>query len=137
MSQENSKYPSTFYRVSIKAIIRNNAGEVLLTKEGDWAWSFPGGGIEHGETESEALKRELLEEVLVEENFSATPVGIETVYVDWLDTWVMWIMYEVTLPEGFSYGNGEGIIETTFKNPNDFKDSENLWERLVYKWGNK
>lgn len=137
MTKESSKYPSTFYRVSIKAVIHNDNGEVLLTKENDWAWSFPGGGIEHGESEIEALKRELKEEVLADIDFDATLIGIEPVYVDWLDTWVMWIMYEVKLPQGFTFGNGEGVEDTAFMRPEEFKDSENIWEQLVYKWGNK
>jgi 8-oxo-dGTP pyrophosphatase MutT (NUDIX family) len=135
MSKQNSKYPSTFYRVSIKAIIKNDAGEVLVTKENDYAWSFPGGGLEHGESDREALARELYEEVRISDEFSAYSIGTEAVYVDHLDTWVLWIFYEVNLPDGFYYENGDDIIETSFKHPNEFKGSTNKWEQLVYKWG--
>ena len=38
------------YRLSIKGIIFNDAGEILFVKESgrDW-WDLPGGGMDHGE----------------------------------------------------------------------------------------
>ena len=63
MSQQ-SQYPSTFYRVSLKAVIRDDQGRVLVNKEGSMdTWSLPGGGWDHGETEHEAIARELYEEL--------------------------------------------------------------------------
>ena len=50
------------YRVSIKAIIRDADGRVLLLQEKDNTWELPGGGMEHGETPTDALARELAEE---------------------------------------------------------------------------
>jgi len=51
------------YRVSVKALITNKS-KILLVKEWDdeW-WSFPGGGIEHGESIQDALYREIEEEL--------------------------------------------------------------------------
>ena len=51
------------YRVSIKALIIDKY-KILLVKEWDdeW-WSFPGGGIEHGESIQQALCREIREEL--------------------------------------------------------------------------
>ena len=44
-------YPSAFYRVSLKAVIRNGAGEVLCVTESERnMWELPGGGLDHGET---------------------------------------------------------------------------------------
>jgi 8-oxo-dGTP pyrophosphatase MutT (NUDIX family) len=50
------------YRISVKAIIKDAAGRVLLGRETDGAWELPGGGLEHGEAPKEALAREILEE---------------------------------------------------------------------------
>jgi 8-oxo-dGTP pyrophosphatase MutT (NUDIX family) len=50
------------YRVSAKAVIIQD-GKVLLVQENERWWSLPGGGIDHGETVSAALKRELEEEL--------------------------------------------------------------------------
>lgn len=51
------------YRVSVKALILHES-KILLVKEWDdeW-WSFPGGGIEHGESIQDALYREIHEEL--------------------------------------------------------------------------
>ena len=39
------------YRVSLKSVIFNDHGEVLVVKESgrDW-WDIPGGGMDHGES---------------------------------------------------------------------------------------
>lgn len=50
------------YRVSIKAIITNDNGGILLLNEEGEGWELPGGGLEQGENSREALERELIEE---------------------------------------------------------------------------
>lgn len=53
-------------RVSIRAILCNNLGQICLIhriKNGNAYWTTPGGGLEVGESHSDALKRELREEV--------------------------------------------------------------------------
>ena len=53
-----------YLRVSLKAVVVNPKGEVLIVKEAgrDW-WDITGGGLDHGETIKGALTRELFEEV--------------------------------------------------------------------------
>ncbi|MGH7196738.1 MAG: NUDIX hydrolase [Candidatus Saccharimonadales bacterium] len=126
-----SKYPSTYYRVSIKAIIRNDKGEVLVVKEGGSNWSLPGGGMDHGETTHEALKRELYEEVLVTSPFIAKIVHTESMYVEENQHWLLWIVYEVEL-EALEYGLGEHADEVAFMDPQLFKDSSSRSERLIH-----
>lgn len=50
------------YRISVKAVITDEAGRILLLKEADGSWELPGGGLEHGEHAKEALAREITEE---------------------------------------------------------------------------
>jgi 8-oxo-dGTP pyrophosphatase MutT (NUDIX family) len=50
------------YRVSVKAIVKDNEGRILLLREKDGSWEFPGGGLEHGENPRTALTREVSEE---------------------------------------------------------------------------
>jgi 8-oxo-dGTP pyrophosphatase MutT (NUDIX family) len=58
-------YPSDSYRVTIKAVILVD-NHLLLVREDTGLWDLPGGGIEHGEGETEALQRELKEEIGIE-----------------------------------------------------------------------
>lgn len=64
MQMTSEHFPECFYRVSVKALIRDG-NSILLQHEPkpkDW-WDMPGGGVDFGETPQEALKRELMEEM--------------------------------------------------------------------------
>lgn len=50
------------YRLSVKAIIKDERGNFLLLREKNNDWEFPGGGLEHGEDPRTGLTREVLEE---------------------------------------------------------------------------
>lgn len=75
---EGSRKTDYLYRISIKGIILNDAGEVLLVKESgrDW-WDLPGGGMDHGENIKAAIARELKEEVNLIGNFSYQVVHVD------------------------------------------------------------
>lgn len=52
------------YRISIKALIFNETKDkVLLCQGQNGKWKLPGGGIEHGESVEECLRREIHEEM--------------------------------------------------------------------------
>lgn len=139
MTQQISKYPSTFYRVSLKAIIRNQKGEVLAVKATDDAfgsmWDLPGGGMEHGDDELATFKKELYEEALIDAPIlSLRYLGMTPRYTEFKQVWWLGIFYELELPDGFSYGVGEDGTEVAFVDPYSFKDSPNITEQLIYKW---
>lgn len=97
MKQE-SQYPNAYYRVSVKAVIKDNYGRVLLVKEHNDYRVLPGGGIDHGESVQEALQRELVEEVGSDIRVkSANNVGVITFYTHTHKAWFMWLIFEVTL----------------------------------------
>jgi ADP-ribose pyrophosphatase YjhB (NUDIX family) len=57
--EENYKF-----RKSARAILLNDKNEVSIQYVGKWDYyKLPGGGVEIGETEKEALKRDIMEEV--------------------------------------------------------------------------
>ncbi len=66
------------YRLSIKGIILNDAGEILFVKESgrDW-WDLPGGGMDHGEDIKTAIAREMKEEVNLTGDFSYKIVHVD------------------------------------------------------------
>lgn len=130
-----SQYPSTFYRVSLKAVIRNEKGEILVNKEYDLkSWSLPGGGWDHGETEREALTRELKEEVGYEGDFTSHPIATEVFWLGSREAWLLWIVYEVKT-ENMNFSIGEHSTEIAFMHPEEFKDSgdDALAEQWIYK----
>ena len=55
--------PNTFYRISAKALILDDQKRFLLVKEDNGLWELPGGGIDHGDTPLETIKREIKEEM--------------------------------------------------------------------------
>lgn len=132
----SGKYPDAFYRVSLKALIRNDKGEVLVVKENGSQWSLPGGGMEHGEDVHDALKRELYEEALIEAPFQETLVDSATMYLTHKEAWLLWMVFSVAIDK-FTYGVGQDADEVCFIHPSEFKDSQFESEQLVYKFATK
>ncbi len=126
-----SQYPSTFYRVSLKAIIRNEKGEVLVCKEyGADHYSLPGGGWDHGETEIDCLQRELSEEVAYEGNLIAQPYKTAVWWLDSRKAWLLWIVYEVKT-EHTNFAPTEMCHDVKFIHPAQLKDSDGTTERWI------
>lgn len=75
---EGARRTDYLYRLSIKGIIFNDAGEILFVKESgrDW-WDLPGGGMDHGEDIKRAIARELREEVNLTGDFTYQIVHVD------------------------------------------------------------
>lgn len=127
----HSKYPSTFYRVSVKAVIRDDLGRVLVNKEGGSdTWSLPGGGWDHGETEREALARELKEEVGYGGEFTARPRATTVKWLEHKQAYLLWIVYDVaTENTGFSIGQDSSEIAWIY--PGELAPAKSFEEQWI------
>jgi len=66
--------PECYYRVSAKALIKNEEWKFLLGKEKKY-WDIPGGWVDHGEDIHSSLQREIMEEMWIKiKNISHQPV---------------------------------------------------------------
>jgi len=132
----SSKYPNAVYRVSVKAIIRNDKNEYLLVREWKNDWSFIGGGIDHGETVHDALRRELYEEALIDMPFEERFVEAQTIWLPDSNMWSLWLFYEVNI-ENLKYGLGADADKIDFINPESLKDSDFVFEKVVYEYSQR
>ena len=126
------------YRLSIKALIRNDKGDVLVVKEtGRTWWDLPGGGMDHGETIKQAIARELYEEVRLRGDFTYRIIAIEDPsLLQNAKVLQVRIIFEV-VPENMSFESGEDGDEVMFIDALKLKDSENHSERNVYEYSLK
>lgn len=136
--EQPSKYPSTFYRISIKAVIRNEKDEVLVVRENSDTWDLPGGGWDHGESTMTCLKRELNEEVGYAGELQARLIGVteEPIYMPTKQSWLLWHVYDVTT-ENTDFSLGIDGDEMMFADPAQFQDSSSAIERLIFHFGSK
>lgn len=123
------------YRISIKGLIRNKKGEVLVVKETgrDW-WDLPGGGMDHHEDIKSAIAREMKEEVNLSGNFAYKIIFIdEPAYLKEHDFWQLRLIYEVK-PNNMTFSAGEDGDEVAFVDPDMFKNSKSAVEQRIYQY---
>lgn len=128
------QYPDAYYRVSLKAVIRNDKHEVLCVKEnGEW-WELPGGGIDHGEDVATALARELKEEIDYDGAFSHSYIDIVTLYDKPNDRCMMLVGVNVTLAEPYTPRCGKDAREVAWVNPASLTKEEARASRSIVKF---
>ncbi len=82
------------YRVSAKALIKNDRHQLLFVEEKkNNGYELPGGGIENGETVKQALTRELQEEL----GIVVSRVANKPSYAWVINGEVIWLLYETTI----------------------------------------
>lgn len=124
-------YPNTFYRVSVKALIKDTDGSVLVVKENQDTWSLPGGGLDHGEKPEDGVRRELKEELgIMDVKINGIRRTI-TFELESKQAWLMWIVYDI-VTESSDFVLGEGVDITSFINPDILQFSEDIFEQQVY-----
>lgn len=123
------------FRISVKSLIKNDAGEVLVVKEsGRTWWDLPGGGMDHNESIKEAIARELHEEVGFTGDFSYQVIAVEEPgLLKHANVWQMRMVFAVK-PDNMRFEAGEDGDALQFIKPEELKDSENDAERKVYEY---
>ena len=123
-------YPSTIYRVVAKALITNEDGKILVVKENQDFWSLPGGGLEHGESAQDCLKREIREEIGVD-NVKIGEIAYSTnVYLDRRDIWMTWIVYKAKINSS-NFVFGDGVTDAKYIDIKEIEESTDLLEKLI------
>ena len=130
----SGQYPNAFYRISVKAFIYDDAGNILVVQEKGDKWSLPGGGMDHGETPLDALKRELVEEIGVTDDFTAEFVGVDTYFYEQKDAWLMWLMYELKFEKPYTYNVTDDVSAAEFVAPEYFEGKTLPYQMLINKW---
>lgn len=123
-------YPSTIYRVVAKALIQDPEGKILVVKEGQDFWSLPGGGLEHGESAQDCLKREIQEEIGLMDVQLREIVYSTNVYLDQRDIWMTWIVYKAEAGSS-DFIFGDGVTDAKYINIKEIQDSTHLLEKLI------
>ncbi len=109
------------FRISLKAIIYNDAGQLLVVKEHGLNWGLPGGGMDHGETFEEALARELAEEVGYTGKFNFNVVDTaDPMYLPNSNVWQVWVVCHV-VPETLNFSVGPDAEDMKFINPSELE----------------
>src|SRR5690606_31303264 len=107
-------------------------GRVLVNKEGTSdTWSLPGGGWGHGETEHQALARELEEEVNYKGEFTTTPFKTAVFWLESKQAWLLWIVYDVN-PERLDFSAGKHSTEITFVHPSSLIHATSFEEQSIF-----
>jgi len=88
----------SLYRISVKGLIKDEHGRYLLIRTTSEGWELPGGGMDHGETAQEALRRELIEELGADVVItSKNPIYVSsdlTKHGRRAGMWRLWLVYE-------------------------------------------
>ncbi len=123
------------FRTSLKSVIFNDEGEVLVVKEtGRHWWDLPGGGMDHGESIKDALARELHEEVTLTDDFNYRIIDVEDPnYLSSHNFYQLRLVFLVQTTQR-DFRAGEDGDEIMYADPRSFKDSELEAERLVYRY---
>ena len=123
-------YPTTIYRVTVKAFITDSQGRVLVVKEKQDFWSLPGGGLDHGESPQDCIKREIKEEIGLDNVTVGAIAYSTTVYLDQRDMWMTWIVYKAKT-ESDNFICGDGVTDARFIDIKELRSSKDILEQLI------
>ena len=87
-----------YYRVSVKGVVIDDNGRILLSREDNGMWEMLGGGLDHNEDPIDCLKREIHEETGLEVTYvSENPRYFITSPRANANTFIANVIYEIKL----------------------------------------
>lgn len=123
------------FRVSMKGLVLNSEGQVLVVKEsGRSGWDLPGGGMDHGETIKQALAREMREEVSLEGDFNYRVIAVEDPgLIESSNILQIRLIFQI-IPENMNFMPGVDADDVQFIDHELLRDSNNFAESKVYEY---
>ena len=114
-----------FFRVSVKGIVVDEQGCLLLARENDGMWDMLGGGLEHEEEPLEGLRREVLEETGIKVTWisPAPKYFITAQNLFGRNAYVANVVYEIKL-ESLDFQPTKECEELRFFNPEEARAVE-------------
>ena len=135
ITHQTNRPTDYLYRLSLKALITNTNGDILVVKEtGRHYYDLPGGGMDHGEDFRQALARELAEEVSLSGKFSYQIIDIDQpAYLAEHNFWQVRLIFSVSQPGGH-YAPGIDGDEIAWLPLNYFEQSKHEVERRIVRY---
>lgn len=127
--ERGPKTPNAYYRVSIKALITNDDGKILVVNERGLGWDLPGGGLDWGESAGDGLRRELHEELGCKVKIDENPCLIAPSSAGEYDRHVLWIIYKAKINPDEIQKTDE-VSEFAFVSVEDFQANEEKYEAM-------
>jgi 8-oxo-dGTP pyrophosphatase MutT (NUDIX family) len=111
--------PNGFYRVSIKALILDASREkfAVILEDSTW-WELPGGGMDHGGTPEECIRRELKEEMGLQVTHVAADPSYYLIGKNMKGNWTVNLVFETTVAD-LNFTPSEECRELRFVNKAD------------------
>lgn len=111
--------PKCYYRTSVKALITDEEGRILLVKERNGGWDMPGGGLDWREAPIPALEREIDEELGCKGEIDPQPQLVLSWNSEEAKVHLVWILYKANLDVS-QITPTEDVQETRFVSPDEY-----------------
>lgn len=128
---DGSERTDFLFRVSLKAVIYNEQGQLLVVKEHGLNWGLPGGGMDFGETFSDALARELEEEVGYRGEFDFDVIDTaDPMFLPSINAWQVYVVCHV-VPKEMNFSIGVDSEDMKFIDPADLAQYDDSQARYA------
>lgn len=134
---DHGNFPNAFYRVGVKAVIRNETDQVLCVHDtgDDDMWSLPGGGLDHGDDIKSGLAREFVEEIDYSGEFSMEFRDTCIYYSRAIGAHVLYMIFDVELHEAYEPRAGVDARNVSYLEESDLLNYSDRQAEIIRKYG--